>query len=386
MNINDLLNDSKCNGCHACESSCPYNCIDMNDKGEGFLYPIVDRNICVDCEICIKVCPVINPPQPENIPVAYASYNKNNAIRNLSSSGGIFDLISKNILNKGGVVFGAAMSDDCSFVEHICIDSLDKLSVLYGSKYLQSKIGNTYRQVKEYLKEDKYVLFTGTPCQVGALKSYLKKDYEKLYTQDLVCHGVASPLAWKKYLSSIEKRFSSKVSKVFFRNKTYGWKLFSMKIQFSNGTEYLKDLTKDSYFKGFISNLYLRQSCHDCSFKTISRISDITLADFWGIDNVSPEMNDDKGTSLVIIHSDKGKELFSELKNEMNFEKVDLMESLKSNISVCKSVAQNPLRKLFFKGLQKKDFEKLIQKYCGNAFLPKLRRFIAKKIQYIRYK
>ena len=244
-----------CSGCHSCYNVCTQNAIIMMEDQEGFLYPKIDQSKCIQCGLCQKVCKVMECKNIEENVQAFSCVNKNDEIRVNSSSGGLFSAIAEAIINMGGVVFGAAYADDFT-VRHICVNNITDLSKLRGSKYVQSTIGDVFSKVKSYLEQDKYVFFAGTPCQVNGLLSYLKKSYDKLYTQDIICHGVGSPLVWRKYLSKrIEDAGNSDILSVSMRDKTYGWRRFYMRIDFINGTRYHKRQDVDTYLNGFICNL-----------------------------------------------------------------------------------------------------------------------------------
>ena len=296
-----------CSGCHACVNICPKQCITMASDEEGFLYPVADKEKCVECGLCEKVCYAINPCKNENLPEVYACYNKDDAVRASSSSGGMFTLFAEHILNLNGVIFGAAF-DENLIVRHICVDNKEDVHKLRTSKYVQSIVGDSYKKAKELLENGRVVLFTGTPCQINGLMSYLGKKYDNLYTQDIICHGVPSSKVWKKYLEYTEKLHGSKVDSTInpsFRAKTFGWLNFSVKINFENKTVHAETLKKDLFMRSYLSNALLRPSCYKCSSKGLQRISDVTLADFWGVNRVLPEMFDDKGTSLIFLNTEK---------------------------------------------------------------------------------
>ena len=373
---------TNCSGCHACANACSQNCICMASDEEGFWYPQVDKEKCIDCGLCEKVCPIIHKWQPDDsrTTTAMAAINLNEEIRLKSSSGGIFTLIAEEIIKQGGVVFGAAFSDDFRSVHHICVDNIDDLEKLRGSKYVQSKIGETYKQAQSFLDSGRMVFFTGTPCQIGGLYSYLRKPYENLITQDIICHGVPSPSVWEKYVEEHELKIAAKANIVMFRNKENGWKAYSVFIGFENEKQYLKEHSADLYIKAYLSDICLRPSCSACQFKGVKRHSDLTLADFWGIQNVLPELDDDKGTSLVLIHSDKGRYLLDRLSDKIKSQaaEIDIVE--KYNPSVIKSVVANCKRENFLRDIQKKDFEITVLKYTKKSFLKRLRNVIAKII------
>ena len=357
----DIKNKEKCSGCHACYSVCPTKAIKMVEDEKGFKYPVVDQSKCVNCRLCEKVCPIINKKIVNNEPKAYSCYNKNDDIRSKSSSGGIFTLLASKILEKNGVVFGASFTNEF-MVEYIYVEKEEELYKLRGSKYLQSIIGDSYKQVKKFLEEGRYVLFTGTPCQVEGLMAYLNKKYEKLFTQDIICHGVPSPKVWKRYLEYRKIEDAEEPLEINFRNKDNGWKNYNLKFRYKEH-EYKNNQSMDKYMQAFLKNVSLRESCYNCSFKKINRLSDITLADFWGIEKINPEMFDDKGTSLVIVNNEKGKELFKEIQNEVVKEEVNLNEAIKYNPSMITSSKPDKNREEFFENLEKMDFNELVNKY-----------------------
>lgn len=370
-----ITDKSRCTGCHACTSICPQNCIKMTQDEEGFLYPAVDYASCIDCGLCENICPILNPKNNDNTfenIYAYAAHTKNESIRMESSSGGIFSEIASYVISQGGVVFGAAF-DDVLQVRHICVEHIEELWKLRGSKYVQSIIGDAYRGAERYLKQGRLVLFTGTPCQIGGLYSYLRHMYENLITQDIICHGVPSPLVWEKYITYREKAAASKIQKAFFRNKKYGWKMYSVQFKFLNCTEYLQRFDKDPYMKSFLENLDLRPSCYACAFKNKIRQSDITLADFWGIQNLMPEADDDKGTSLLIINSIKGDKLIKNVKNNLIFWPADFEKAIYYNSSITKAAELPPSRSAFFEDLKEKDFHFMEQKYLKIPFIKKVK-------------
>ncbi len=353
-----IIDKSKCSGCYACADICPKNCISMVLDSEGFKYPSVNNEQCVSCGLCEKTCPIIDKPENnETTPLVFAAINKNVETRISSSSGGIFTLLAEEIINNGGVVFGAAFADDFKSVEHIAVTEIKSLFKLRGSKYLQSQIGKAYKEAESYLKEGLPVYFSGTPCQIAGLYSYLGKEYENLYTQDLICHGVPSPYVWKKYVEYREKIAKSITQGVFFRHKRSGWKKFSLQFVFKNSVEHIQTLSDDLYMKGFLSNLFLRPSCHNCSFKTVNRIADITLADFWGVEKTDLDMDDDKGTSLILIHSKKGKLLLEKINQYICVKETDLNFVKENNSAISKSSVSHKNRDAFFKKMKNKSID-----------------------------
>lgn len=366
----EIKEKRECCGCNACYNICPKNAIEMKVDEKGFRYPVIDKEKCIQCDLCSKVCPIISKKKIENNPIAYACYCKDEKIRINSSSGGMFTLIASQIINEGGLVYGASFDEKFN-IKHIKVDKIEDLQKLRGSKYVQSDIGNTYKEVKKYLDENRKVLFTGTPCQIEGLKCYLQKEYDNLYLQDFICHGVPSPKVWKiykKYKKNNDKRNPIEIE---FRNKDNGWKLFNLKIKYTDKSVYKKNQTKDLYMKTFLQNLSLRDSCYNCRFKKYNRLSDITLADFWGIDNIMPEMNDNKGTSLLIVNSEKGQIIFDKIKKDAKYKETNLKEAIKYNPSMIESVKNNPNREKFFNDLDNTDFEKLAKKYLNKTSLVK---------------
>lgn len=359
--MKEVINKNKCCGCHACYNICLKNAISMVEDELGFKYPVIDQKKCIDCGMCKNVCPALNSKEEEKDVKAYAAYNKNIDERINSSSGGIFILLAKEIIKRKGVVFGASFDKDFN-VRHTYVEKEKDLKQFMGSKYTQSSIGDSYKKVKEFLDKNRYVLFSGTPCQIEGLKSYLKKDYDKLYTQDIVCHGVPSPKAWQKYLEYQKEKNNDSIKEVSFRSKDNGWASYKMNIKFNN-KEYKVDHSKDIYMKSFLSNICLRDSCYNCSFKKKYRNSDITLADYWGINKVHPEMDDKKGTSLVVVNSKKGKELFELIKNDIIYIETDLDIAIKNNASMIVSSNRPNNREEYINDIDKMNMEKLTKKY-----------------------
>lgn len=298
---------------------------------------------------------------------AYACYNKNEATRLSSSSGAVFSSLAENILENQGIVYGVVMTEDCYSAKFISITDKEDLARLRGSKYLQAKVGNTYKQVKEDLQSGRQVLFSGTGCQVNGLKCFLGQNYENLICVDVICHGVPSPALWKKYAEYREKKNSGKLKGINFRCKDDDWTDFGMKAVLENIPQgEVKQLyiskDKDPYIQMFLRDYCLRPSCYECVAKDV-KMSDLTIADFWGIDDVAPEMNDGMGTSLVLVRTDKGKKAFKSIKKYMNIKEVSYEDGIRSNPSEFKSVVKPPQRNTFFKNLEIMGFEELENKY-----------------------
>lgn len=308
----------------------------------------------------------------------YAAYCRDKNILRQSSSGGIFTLIANYILEKNGVIYGAAFNENLEVV-HTRIDKKENLFKLRESKYVQSLLKDTYKEALQDLNEGKYVLYTGTPCQIAGLKMFLGKDYDKLYTQDIICHGVPTINAWNEYKKYLTNKYKSNIKKFSFRNKSEGWENYSVKIEFENGRKIRETLHKNLYMKAFLKNVDLRESCYHCNYKTKKRISDVTLADFWGVSNVCPEMYNKNGTSLVVIQSEKGKELFNNIKDRIKYKKVDLDKAIVYNSAMIKSVEYNVNRENFFKELDKNNFKTAVNKYIPKMTIKqKTKNFLGK--------
>lgn len=372
-----LENNKLCNGCSACAMICPKNCIIMEENDEGFLYPNIDLTRCISCNACVKICPFkICKHETEEFELkAYGAYNIDNKVRLESSSGGIFTLLASEVLNKDGVVFGACFNENFEVV-HDYIENMEDICKFRGSKYVQSKIGKSYKIVEGFLKKGRLVLFTGTPCQIGGLLLYLGKDYKNLITQDFICHGVTSPKAWKQYVNYREKCADTKVVNINFRNKNWGWNKSAVLFQFQNNIQYLKRASRDWWVRVFLYDLSLRESCYKCCYKDLHRKSDITLADFWGVEKILLDFNYNKGVSLVVINSSKGANLFDKISNHTCYKEVTLSEAISSNTSITESVTRPKERTEFYKDFTNLKFKKLIKKYYLMTILIRVKKYI----------
>ena len=343
-------NEFKCSGCTACANLCKSHAISLVADSEGFIYPVIDEEKCNECGLCIKKCSVINmngiPDLPQN---AYAIKSNNNEIRKNSSSGGVFSLIMEDILKRNGVVFGAAFNNNW-ILEHSYAETYEEAKKFNGSKYVQSRLGSSFIDVKRFLSEKRDVLFSGTPCQISGLKKFLGKEYENLTTVSMICHGAPSPCIFEKYVSDlgISKK---EITGINFRDKIYGWKNYSLRIDYrlqGKPKSYICRNTEDPYLQGFIKNLFLRPSCHDCKSKQFSCGADIILADMWSCDAILKEFNDEKGVSLVIPFSGRGSNLIEEIKKESDVRIIKTSDGLLWNDSWIKSSAPHLRRDKFF--------------------------------------
>lgn len=295
----------------------------------------------MDCGLCEEICPVLNKLElAEEQPKAFAAWSCDSEIRANSSSGGIFSELVKEVLAQGGAVLGAAY-DENFVVKHICIETEEDLFKLRGAKYAQSDLGNSFIEIRNRLKNNQKVLFSGTPCQVAGLKSFLKKDYDNLICVDFVCHGVPSPMAWKEYVKYRSQIDSSGQipKKINLRSKKSGWSRYrySNLYEYPDGNAYTALSGNDLYMKLFVGDYISRESCSDCQFKGYSRVSDITLGDFWGIWDIAPEMDDDQGTSLVLVQSEKGRKIFSEITDTICSKEMTLQQASMQNPSLLES-------------------------------------------------
>lgn len=317
-------NKTDCCGCAACASICPTNAILMEPDCDGFIYPKVSTDLCIDCKLCQKVCAFQNKTILDKKPLAtYAAINKNEQTLKASSSGGAFTALASLVLEKGGVVFGCAWNSHME-TEHICIDNPADIKRLQGSKYVQSRVGNTFIEARQYLKAGRWVLYTGTPCQIAGLKSYLEKNYEKLITVDLICHGVPSATFFKGYINWLEDRKKGTVIEFNFRDKSYGWG-HSSKVTYQWNDKVLVEIIPEwHYFHQYFMQAHiLRKSCYVCKFACSDRQGDFTIGDYWGIQKAHPEINSSNGVSVLLINSKKGMTLIDKINGSM-----DLVESL----------------------------------------------------------
>ena len=306
-----------CTGCGMCAAACPSAAIQMQPDGHGFLHPTVDAAKCTDCGLCGRKCPIAVPPQVSGHTDVLTGYAKDEALMRRSSSGAIFPVLAAEIIRHGGVVFGAAFDADFNLI-HTAAETLSELSALCSSKYVQSRMEtDCYLQVKQALTEGRWVYFSGTPCQTAALKSYLSREYETLITQDTACHSIPSPMVWKGYVTSLEKQHGGKLTSFSFRSKVTGWEGYYICAEFDNGKAVRQPAAENSYQRGFLKGLYSRSSCFSCRFKGIERCSDITLADYWGVKGIQPEAYNPQGTSLILLHSDKGRALLEACKDKL---------------------------------------------------------------------
>ena len=398
-----------CCGCAACVQACPKHCISFNEDEHGFRYPLVDKSLCIDCGLCEKVCPVINQIDAKKPIKVYAAQNPNEEIRLKSSSGGIFTMLAEAIIDEGGVVFGARFDKNWE-VEHGYTETKEGLEAFRGSKYLQSRTENTYKQAKDFLNAGRKVLYSGTSCQIAGLKKFLRKEYDNLITVDVICHGAPSPLVWRSYLDDFLKRPKGAAGKnsvysslnevpvltgISFRDKSTGWKKYGFVLRGMSASKADKNtvlssvsteekqsvllhetLDKNVFMQVFLKNLCLRPSCSACPAKSGKSQNDISLGDFWGISNYYPNWDDNKGTSLVLIYSSKGEKIFNSLK--IHKLKTSYSEALAGNMCIEESVSESHYVPLFWNTFFSHDLFYIYKTFkCFNSsFLEKVRNFI----------
>ncbi len=396
-----LAKTDQCTGCAACASACPTNSISMREDLEGFLQPHINVDTCIKCHKCEMTCPIITPlATPTDFETqAFAAINKDEAVRMRSSSGGMFYALAKWMIEQGGVVFGARFDDNWDVV-HGYTETIEGIEPFMRSKYVQSRIGETYKQAKDFLKAGRQVLFVGTPCQIGGLYAYLGKEYENLIMVDFICHGVPSPGVWRRYLG---ESFNGGVVQSFnFRDKTEGWtpNQCIASVTTTNTTVVTETATTTTtttttvraklmanpFFRGFRKDIYMRRSCYDCQFRTYHRISDFTLADFWGVQNV-PEMFDNKGTSIVFVHTKKANEVLHEVASSLRIKGQTKENAICGNRGMDR---ENPillagLRRTFYRVLGISSFPKAIKVadvlYTVNLYSFRLKRKIKKVLK-----
>ena len=359
INIRDKSN---CIGCGNCVHVCPKQCIELQIDNEGFMYPIANASICINCGKCHQVCPVEKSlnTKPQKLQVIAANH-KNNEIRMNSSSGGAFYGFAKYTLEHQGIVWGAAFTTPY-YVEHIAIETLKDLSRLQKSKYLQSDITKVFPIIKQQLNEGKIVIVSGTPCQIKALNLYIKKIPENLLTIEVVCHGTPSPFIFKKYMNEIN------ATHMDFRKKENGWDNYEIELTYTNGTKKREKASENLYMKGFLRNFYLRPSCAMCPAKSFKSQADITLGDFWGINSFIPNLYDNKGTSLIVLHTPKALKIWNKISDKYEFENATLEQAIAYNSCIIKDVSIPKERDNFWKEVNNLTFETNIIKYTKEKF------------------
>ena len=365
-----LNNKKDCCGCNACADACHTNAITYKSDKEGFWYPKIDFDACDNCHLCEQICPVLNIQHLKHNdyiePKVYGCYHNDLVIRFDSTSGGIFSALAQEMYKQKGYVGGAVYTDTFDVVNFISNEKKD-LKRLRSSKYLQSNAEGLYKRIKSLLKTGEKVLVCGSPCQMAALRSFLHQDYDNLIIVDFVCRATNSPKVFHKYLESLEAKYGAKIIAIKDKNKDHGWHSLARKISFNDGQVYYGEGQIDDYRRGYHRNVYERPSCYDCQFKGLPRMSDITLADFWGMESIDPAMDKDLGTSLVLINSKKGKTFFDQIKAKLVCKEYTLEQALAGNrFPIMGGHMEYPkgiCRESFFEDLDKMPFDKCAAKY-----------------------
>ncbi len=352
-------NKAECCGCSACEKSCPVEAIHFEKDDEGFNYPVIDKTVCINCGQCERICPVANP-QYDNAakPYVYAAILKNELQRMKSTSGGLFYAISKWILGKGGFVYGATI-DDNHQVCHIEVDNEHDLQELRGSKYVQSEIGDIYKKIKDRLQAKSWCYFTGTGCQVAGLKAFLKRNYEMLITSDIVCHGVPSQWLFDQHISYLENKYKGKVVEYHFRNNEKGTGGERFIVETSKGK--IKKVLNPTYnispyLYSFMYGMTLRWSCYDCKFAKIPRQGDITLADYWGVKDFFPDMDNSKGMSLCLINTEQGKKVWDDIRKMCYYRESNVQDASFHNRNLIRTSILHEYRSSIYSKIRKDGY------------------------------
>lgn len=366
----DFINGKNCTGCKMCGDICPVGAISYKTNKEGFWYPVVDKQLCVNCGLCEERCPEINAKKKMNPeePKIYSVYSKAGKVRDDSTSGGLFRELAATVLEMGGMVAGCVYSEDYKSSYHTIVDNLDDLSRLMGTKYFQSNTAGIYSKVKKALEEGRAVLFAGTPCHNAALKMFLKQDYDKLYQMDFICNSINSPLAYRKYLEELEQRYKSPLKMIRFKDKKNGWTRLNIRMIFENGKVYEEDKYNSLWGKGLIKhNLFQRECCYECNYRELAHsFADITVGDFWGLED-EDAYNMFKGISIAMINSAKGEELFNKTRSKLFVKRRTTFDVLKGNQRALDNPILHENRKLFFEMLETNPFSVCVKKCTGET-------------------
>lgn len=367
----EIKNKVDCCGCNACGDICPTNAITFKNDIEGFWYPEVNTDKCINCGLCERTCPNLNIkslkhndfPQPQK---AIAAINKNMATRWNSTSGGAFSAFAEATYEENGYVGGAVYNDNFTVNNYISNNPAD-LEALRSSKYLESDASGLYKEIRRLLKNGEKVLVCGTPCQMAALRAFLGKDYDNLIIIDFICRGVNSPKVYRKYLDSLERRFKSKIVKIKAKNKELGWRNLTRKVTFENGQSYYGVHMDDDFRRGYHTNVFCRPSCYECVFKGFPRMSDITIGDFWGIERFDKNLDNNIGTSLILINSKKGEIFWEKVKDRFEYHELPVETCFKGNVALHTPIEPAKIdRDSFFKDLDGGTFEGVVDKYFPN--------------------
>lgn len=369
----DRLAAEKCTLCGSCRNACRSEAISFTRKHLDFLYPQIDTDRCIGCNLCESACPVLTNKSygKRDEPQAFAAMSRNDETRLHSTSGGVFYEIAMSILSEGGYVCGAIF-DENFHVKHIVSDQPEDILKMMGSKYALSDMGLCYRRIKQLLSSGKKILFVGCPCQIAGLKTYLRDDDQLLITAELVCHGIPSDSMLQEYIASKEKKYRSKLKKLEFRNKKMGWHRSAVHMEFLNGKEYTEPITSDAYMTGFLGNTTLKDACYHCLFRGFQSGADLTMGDFWGAEISAKALDDNKGISAIIVHTPRGQQLLDS--SNLKYTPVDLEPVIQNNQNIMVSPKVNPIRKEFYDFAGKNGLQRAIRHYLQEKPLTKLKR------------
>lgn len=375
-----ILDKKDCNGCTACVNVCPVSCISMQKDDEGFLYAKANEDICINCSLCIETCPIQSPWEEKNPLKSVAAYNLDAEMCFKSTSGGIFTLLAEQVIADKGVVFGARFTDDWSVVIDF-VEEYSALSLFRGSKYVQASVGKSFANVERFLKDGRKVLYSGTPCQIAGLNHFLGKNYDNLLTVDVACHGVPSPELWSRYVNELEQNFfhGDKITNINFRYKYDTWRGYRLELKSPHLT-YSVPRGKNPYLRPFFEGLSIREACYHCICKDGRNHADLTIADYWGAEHVEPEMENDNGLCLVIIHSKKGEQYFPY--EQVRHKETDLEKAKLYNEGLHANTHRHPKRDTFFKKINK---SKSVIEVMEDVLKPTRRESIIAHLSTLRY-
>lgn len=379
LNYFNTGDKSLCSGCGACQQACPFDALSMQPDEEGFIFPVKDLNKCTECGLCDRICPFPNPnyslnPKPDLI----AAFVKDDEQRQLSTSGGLFYLIAKYIIENNGIVFGASIESNMQVV-HKGVESLDELNMLRGSKYVQSATNNCFKEVQNSLKNGRLVYYSGCGCQIAGLKAFLRKEYQNLITSDLICHGVPNQELFFKHIHFLERELKGKVIKYKFRDTETWYKNEFTEVETGNGIITQKVVNIFSpYLFAFERGIILRYSCYNCPYSVLPRQGDITLGDFWGIEKYCPDLDPNMGVSMISLNTDKGANIWNQIKHATDYHSVPLNIGIENNHNFSMHTQMPPIRKEIFKLIEQEGYDKVAR----TLFTPSIKE---KTIYYLKF-
>ena len=361
---------TKCSGCMACYNICPQKCISMVEDEEGFLYPKVDMDTCVNCDLCDRTCP-LNEKNNKKYGVVQSKIvqNKDLEVLRQSTSGGAFTPIAQYVLQRKGVVFGVEMDADSNFVKHIKVEREESLIRFRNSKYVQSYVGNSFDDAKQELQKGRLVCFSGTPCQIQGLKNYLHKEYENLITVDVVCRGVPSPGVWKKYTDYLKRK--GKLSSVRFRDKSLGYQYSTMEVVYKDGKIERNGIESDQWLRMFFSGMILRPSCPACNFRSVERCNDFTIWDCFNVSDLTKDLDETKGATRMLIHTKRGQEIFNEIRDRFYVVDADVNTVA---VGITEKPDLNKRKREFIQDYNKLSMEELLNEWFPMTFKVKVKK------------